>query len=352
MVSPAGRCRPRSSRHALAAPGAGGRQAASQEVLRWLVRSPVTLAVWPSSAPGSSACAGRPSFSRTGSTSSPPTRRRGAEERLRRDVEALWPLLERVGLVAGASTSRLSFSADLAQALTGAEFVQENVPDDDELKTAAVTAIDGLADPEVVIASSTSGILPSVFQARCRHPERVLVGHPFNPAHLIPLVEVVAGEMTSAAAVDWVDRVLQPPRQAPPARAQGGARVREQPHAGGRLARDVPSRQRRHRDHRRARRRRSPTARVCAGPSTVRRSFTSCRADAAAWPTRWRSSTRRASPTGRTTSTPRSATELVRLLDEQTREQAGDGHSKSGNGCATSSSCACSRSSGRCSAHE
>jgi carnitine 3-dehydrogenase len=55
----------------------------------------------------------------------------------------------------------------------------------------------------VVIASSTSGILPSVFQARCRHPERVLVGHPFNPAHLIPLVEVVAGERTSPAAVDW-----------------------------------------------------------------------------------------------------------------------------------------------------
>jgi len=127
----------------------------------------------------------------------------GAEERLRRDVEALWPLLERVGLAAGASTSRLSFSADLARALAGAGFVQENVPDDDELKTAVVTAIDGFADPEVVIASSTSGILPSVFQARCRHPERVLVGHPFNPAHLIPLVEVVAGARTSPAAVDW-----------------------------------------------------------------------------------------------------------------------------------------------------
>jgi 3-hydroxyacyl-CoA dehydrogenase len=55
----------------------------------------------------------------------------------------------------------------------------------------------------VIIASSTSGILPSVFQARCRRPERVLVGHPFNPAHLIPLVEVVAGEKTSPAAVDW-----------------------------------------------------------------------------------------------------------------------------------------------------
>ena len=127
----------------------------------------------------------------------------GAEERLRRDVAAVWPLLERVGLVPGASTSRLSFSADLARALAGAEFVQENVPDDDELKTAVVAEIDGLADPEVIIASSTSGILPTVFQARCRHPERVLVGHPFNPAHLIPLVEVVAGEKTSAEAVDW-----------------------------------------------------------------------------------------------------------------------------------------------------
>jgi carnitine 3-dehydrogenase len=127
----------------------------------------------------------------------------GAEERLRRDVEAVWPLLERVGLAPGASMSRLSFAADLAAALAGAEFVQENVPDDGELKTAVVAEIDRLADPDVVVASSTSGIPPTVIQARCRHPERVLVGHPFNPAHLIPLVEVVAGEQTSPEAVDW-----------------------------------------------------------------------------------------------------------------------------------------------------
>jgi carnitine 3-dehydrogenase len=127
----------------------------------------------------------------------------GAEERLRREGEAVWPLLARAGLAATVSTSRLSFSPDLAATVAGAQFVQENVPDDDELKTNVITEIDGHVDPEVVIASSTSGILPTVFQARCRHPERVLVGHPFNPAHLIPLVEVVAGERTSAEAVDW-----------------------------------------------------------------------------------------------------------------------------------------------------
>jgi carnitine 3-dehydrogenase len=127
----------------------------------------------------------------------------GAEERLRRDVEACWPLLTRVGLAPTASTSRLSFSVELGETLDGAEFVQESVPDDEELKSDTVTAIDGRAHPEVVIASSTSGILPSVFQARCRHPERVLAGHPFNPAHLIPLVEVVAGARTSPEAVGW-----------------------------------------------------------------------------------------------------------------------------------------------------
>jgi 3-hydroxyacyl-CoA dehydrogenase len=127
----------------------------------------------------------------------------GAEERLRTDVVRCWPALERLGVAEGASRDRLLFSARLDDALAGAAFVQESTPDDDELKTRLTAEIDALCPPDVVIASSTSGISPSVFQARCTHPGRVLAGHPSNPAHILPLVEVVAGERTSPDAVEW-----------------------------------------------------------------------------------------------------------------------------------------------------
>lgn len=127
----------------------------------------------------------------------------GAEARLRGVVARCWPALERLGLAAGASPDRLVFGADLADALAGAQFVQESTPDDDELKARLTREIDALCAPDVVIASSTSGISPTVFQARCTHPERVLAGHPSNPAHILPLVEVVAGERTAPEAVGW-----------------------------------------------------------------------------------------------------------------------------------------------------
>ncbi len=127
----------------------------------------------------------------------------GAEERLRGVVARCWPALERLGVAPGASRDRVTFSADLAAALEGAAFVQESTPDEDELKTRLTAEIDAVSLPKVVIASSTSGISPTIFQARCAHPERVLAGHPSNPAHLLPLVEVVAGERTAPEAVDW-----------------------------------------------------------------------------------------------------------------------------------------------------
>ena len=125
-----------------------------------------------------------------------------AEAGLRRDVERAWPALERLGLVAS-SPAGLRFTPDLEQAVATAEFVQENVPDDEQLKARVIAAIDAAAPPETVIASSTSGILPTLLQRDCTHPERVLVGHPFNPVHILPLVEVVAGERTSSTAVEW-----------------------------------------------------------------------------------------------------------------------------------------------------
>jgi carnitine 3-dehydrogenase len=130
----------------------------------------------------------------------------GAEERLRGDVAAHWPLLERFGLAEGASQARLSFTADAAEAVADADFVQENGPEREEVKHALFAVLDAAARPDVVLASSSSGLLPSAIARGCpQHPERVVIGHPFNPPHLIPLVEVVPGERT---AEDVVDRAM------------------------------------------------------------------------------------------------------------------------------------------------
>ncbi len=126
----------------------------------------------------------------------------GAEKRLRADVEAHWPVLEQFGMAEDASPERLSFTADPAEAVADADFVQENGPEREDVKHALFAVLDAAARPEVVLASSSSGLLPTVIARGCAlHPERVLIGHPFNPPHLIPLVEVVPGERTSDAAM-------------------------------------------------------------------------------------------------------------------------------------------------------
>jgi carnitine 3-dehydrogenase len=127
----------------------------------------------------------------------------GAEQRLRADVDAHWPTLERLGLVDGASPDRLTFTADPAKAVSDADFVQENGPEREDVKHALFAVLDTAARPDVVLASSSSGLLPSAIARGCpHHPERVVIGHPFNPPHLIPLVEVVPGEKTSDEAVE------------------------------------------------------------------------------------------------------------------------------------------------------
>ncbi len=119
-------------------------------------------------------------------------------------LDAAWPAMESLGLAPGASRDRLTFHRDLAAALAGADFVQENAPERLEIKLPLLQAIDAALPGDRVIASSTSGFMPSEMQpAAKRHPERLLVGHPFNPPHLVPLVEVVGGPGASAEAVDW-----------------------------------------------------------------------------------------------------------------------------------------------------
>ncbi|WP_397475367.1 3-hydroxyacyl-CoA dehydrogenase NAD-binding domain-containing protein [Pusillimonas sp.] len=125
----------------------------------------------------------------------------GAEQRLRETVARLWPNMEHMGLRPGASQDRLRFHADLVDALKQADFVQENGPEDENLKIDLFRRMDDACPADVVLASSSSGLLISKVQSACKHPGRVVLGHPFNPPHLIPLVEVIGGEHTSEEAL-------------------------------------------------------------------------------------------------------------------------------------------------------
>ena len=114
-----------------------------------------------------------------------------------------WPAVEKLGLYPGASLDRLHCADSLEAACRIADFIQECAPERLELKQQLHERIDEHAPPKVIVASSTSGLLPTELQARCKHPQRLVVGHPFNPVYLLPLVEVLGGEQTSAANVDY-----------------------------------------------------------------------------------------------------------------------------------------------------
>jgi carnitine 3-dehydrogenase len=126
----------------------------------------------------------------------------GAEKRLRTLVDGFWPALERVGLAEGASRSRLRFDPDIRRAVEGCAFIQENGPERLDVKRDLLAKISAVVPSDSLIATSSSGILISDIQDAAAHPERVVLGHPFNPAHLMPLVEVVGGRLTSEDAVE------------------------------------------------------------------------------------------------------------------------------------------------------
>jgi carnitine 3-dehydrogenase len=126
----------------------------------------------------------------------------GAEQRLRGFVTRAWPTLKRLGVAEGADPERLSFHADPADAVNDAGFVQESGPEDLAAKQALLARMEQGLAPDAIVASSTSGLLPSDLQAGRTRPERYLVGHPFNPPHLMPLVEVVGGRVTDPGVLD------------------------------------------------------------------------------------------------------------------------------------------------------
>jgi len=125
-----------------------------------------------------------------------------AEENLREYVDNAWAALEQLGLSPGASKKRLSFTTKLGDALEGADLVQENGPERPDFKIKLFADMDALTPETTILASSSSGIPIGVSQSSCKHPERCVIGHPFNPPHLIPLVEVVGSEKTSSATIE------------------------------------------------------------------------------------------------------------------------------------------------------
>jgi 3-hydroxyacyl-CoA dehydrogenase len=125
-----------------------------------------------------------------------------AEANLRKYVDDAWSLLTQVGLSAGASRDRLTFSPDMSRALAEADWVQENAPERPDFKIKLFAQMDEATPPNSVIASSSSGITMDVIQSECKRPERCVIGHPFNPPHVVPLVEVVGGAKTSEATIE------------------------------------------------------------------------------------------------------------------------------------------------------
>ncbi|MDM5340361.1 L-carnitine dehydrogenase [Fictibacillus enclensis] len=130
----------------------------------------------------------------------------GAESRVKNALGKAWPALEKAGLAKGASKDKLTFEPNLEKAVANADFIQENAPEREDIKRSLLAQIDQYANPEAIIASSTSGLMPSTLQSDCTRPQRIIVAHPFNPVYLIPLVELVGGKKTSPEVIQRAEQ--------------------------------------------------------------------------------------------------------------------------------------------------
>jgi len=125
-----------------------------------------------------------------------------AEANLRKYVDEAWTTLSKTGMYSGAPRDRLTFEPKMAVALAKADFVQENAPERPDFKIKLFAEMDDATPPGSILASSSSGITMDVIQSQCKRPERCVIGHPFNPPHVIPLVEVVGGAKTSPETIE------------------------------------------------------------------------------------------------------------------------------------------------------
>jgi len=125
-----------------------------------------------------------------------------AEQNLRKYVDEAWKILSKKGLSEGASRDRLTFQPKMSSALAAADLVQENAPERPDFKAKLFAEMDDATPPDSILASSSSGLTMDVISSSCKRPERCVIGHPFNPPHIIPLVEVVGGAKTSEKTIE------------------------------------------------------------------------------------------------------------------------------------------------------
>jgi len=141
--------------------------------------------------------------------------RQDAEAAIRPIIEQALADLAQLAPLTAISATALQFCAELADTVGPADYVQENAPEILDLKQALLARIDAAAAPDVLIGSSTSSLRATDLQRDCRHPERVMVAHPFNPPHLVPLVELVRGDKTAPEAQDaayaWFESIGKAP---------------------------------------------------------------------------------------------------------------------------------------------
>lgn len=126
----------------------------------------------------------------------------GAEKLVRDYVAQAWPTLQEIGQADQGDPTRISFHDTPGEAVEAAQFVQESVPEQLDLKHALFTEIEPHLPPKAIVSSSASGFMVREMQKAWRDPARFVLGHPFNPPHLIPLVEVIGNELTDPAALD------------------------------------------------------------------------------------------------------------------------------------------------------
>ncbi|QIE45014.1 3-hydroxybutyryl-CoA dehydrogenase [Pseudohalocynthiibacter aestuariivivens] len=130
-------------------------------------------------------------------------------------IETAWASLTALGLAEGASLDRLTVTTDLKEAVQGAEFIQESAPERLDIKQALYAELGRILPTDVVICSSTSGMTMTEIQATCTTPERTVIGHPFNPPYLLPLVEIIGGKQTDPDAVAWAAAFYEVAGKAP-----------------------------------------------------------------------------------------------------------------------------------------
>ena len=117
--------------------------------------------------------------------------------------------LQRLGLNKNAKLSNLKIYSDLRESLHSTTFVQENAPENEKLKKKLIKDIDKLLPKNIIISSSSSGLLPTRIQSLCNYPERVCIGHPFNPVYLLPLVELVSGKKTKKNTITMAKKFYE-----------------------------------------------------------------------------------------------------------------------------------------------